>query len=107
MDKLFTLLNSITGFKDKVAYRMFPKGAAPELPFIVYYSQGTNNAFSDNKTYHVIEDINVCLYSKEKDTASEAAIESAFNDAKIPWNKSEVYIDTEECYEITYEITLI
>ena len=39
MDNLFKILNSITGFKDKVAYRMFPVGAAPALPFIVYYSQ--------------------------------------------------------------------
>lgn len=107
MDKLFALLNAITGFTNKVAYRMFPVGAAPALPFIVYYSQGTDNAFGDNKTYHVVEDINVCLYTKDKDPASESAVESALDSANIPWNKSEVYIDTEECYEITYEITLI
>lgn len=107
MDKLFTLLDAITGFKDKVAYRMFPVGAAPALPFIVFYSQGTDNAFGDNQTYHVVEDVNVCLYTKDKDTTSESALESALNTAKIPWNKSEVYIDTEECYEITYAITLI
>lgn len=107
MDNLFTILNSITGFKDKVAYRMFPVGAAPALPFIVYYSQGTDNQFGDNKTYHVVEDINICLYSRQKDTTSESAIESALNNSNIPWNKSEAYIDSEECYEITYEITLI
>ena len=107
MDKLFTLLNAITGFKDKVAYRMFPVGAAPALPFIVYYSQGTDNAFGDNQTYHVVEDINVCLYSAQKDTTSESAIETALNNANIPWTHSEVYIDTEECFEITYAITLI
>lgn len=107
MDNLFTILNSITGFKDKVAYRMFPVGAAPALPFIVYYSQGTDNQFGDNKTYHVVEDINICLYSRQKDTTSESAIESALNNNNIPWNKSEAYIDSEECYEITYEITLI
>ena len=107
MDNLFTILNSITGFKDKVAYRMFPVGAAPALPFIVYYSQGTDNQFVDNKTYHVVEDINICLYSRQKDTTSESAIESALNNNSIPWNKSEAYIDSEECYEITYEITLI
>jgi len=107
MDNLFTILNSITGFKDKVAYRMFPVGAAPALPFIVYYSQGTDNQFGDNQTYHVVEDINICLYSRQKDTTSESAIESALNNNKIPWNKSEAYIDSEECYEITYEITLI
>lgn len=107
MDDLFTILNSITGFKDKVAYRMFPKGCAPALPFIVYYSQGTNNRFGDDKTYHVIEDINICLYSKQKDTTSESAIQTALDNANLPWNKSEAYIDSEECYEITYEITLI
>ena len=107
MDELFKVLDSITGFKDKVAYRMFPKGSAPALPFIVYYSQGTNNQFGDDKTYHVIEDINVCLYTRTKDTTSESAVETALNNGGYPWNKSEAYIDSEECYEITYEITLI
>lgn len=107
MDELFQLLDSIQGFKNKVAYRMFPKNNAPALPFIVYYSQGTDNQFGDNQTFHVVEDINICLYSKNKDTSSESAIESALNTAKIPWNKSEAYIDSEEVYEITYEITLI
>lgn len=107
MDKLFTILNSISGFNGKVAYRMFPVGSAPALPFIVYYSQGTDNAFGDNKTFHVVEDINICLYTKDKDIASETALESALNNAGFPWNKSEVYIDSEQCYEITYEITLI
>lgn len=107
MDELFKVLDSITGFKDKVAYRMFPKGSAPALPFIVYYSQGTNNQFGDDKTYHVIEDINVCLYTRTKDITSESAVEKALDDGGYPWNKSEAYIDSEECYEITYEITLI
>lgn len=107
MDKLFTILNSISGFRGKVAYRMFPVGRAPALPFIVYYSQGTDNAFGDNKTFHVVEDINICLYTKDKDITSETAVESALNSASLPWNKSEVYIDSEQCYEITYEITLI
>ena len=38
-------------FVGKVAYRAFPVGKAPKLPYICYLSTSTNNFFADNKTY--------------------------------------------------------
>lgn len=107
LSKLYNLLNSIPGFKGKVAYRFSPDGAAPALPFICYEVDGTDNFIADNKVKHEISDVSIDLYSKNKDIASEELVESALDDASIPWNKVETYIDDEKCYMITYSIRLL
>lgn len=104
---LFTILNSITGFKDKVAYRFFPVGQAPALPFICYEVTESRNVIGSNTVIKEVLDVDIDLYSKQKDTASEGLIESALNTAKIPWNKTETYIESEQCLMVTYSITLI
>lgn len=101
---VFAMLNGIKGFGNKVAYRCFPVGHAPKLPFICYLQTSTNNAFADNKTYKVIKGIDIELYTETKDSASEELVEEALNNRSIPWNKDEQFIDTEQCYQITYSI---
>ena len=100
--EFYTLLNSITGFADKVAYRQFEEDAAPALPFIVYYEDSTDNFKADNKVYQKRRNIVVELYSQEKDVASEELIEKLFDDNEIPWDKIEEYIDSEHMYMVSY-----
>ena len=102
--ELNTILKSITGFSDKVAYRAFPKGKAPKLPFICYLATQTNNFDADNAVYKVVQGVDIELYTKLKDTASETAVETALNNNNIPWEKYEDYLEDEECYQITYEV---
>ena len=104
LSELFTMLNSITEFKDKVAYRAFPVGKAPQLPFICILATNTNNFKADNKVYKVIQGVDIELYSKLKDEASESLIESVLNSNNIVWEKYEDWIDDEEVYQITYEV---
>lgn len=106
LGNLFTILNGIIGFKDKVAYRAFKVGSAPALPFICYMETDTDNFFADNKVYRVIQDVDIELYSRAKDTASEALIESALETNNITWNKSEQYLSDENMYEVIYSITI-
>ena len=100
--EFYTLLNSITGFADKVAYRQFEEDAAPALPFIVYYEDSTDNFKADNKVYQKRRNIVVELYSQEKDVTSEELIEKLFDDNEIPWDKIEEYIDSEHMYMVSY-----
>lgn len=104
LSDLYTILNSITMFKDKVTYRAFPEGHAPKLPYICYLATQTNNVKADNKVYHVIQGVDVELYTREKDLAAEAALESAFNNNDIVWEKYEDYIEDDKVYQITYEL---
>lgn len=93
-------LLDVTGLP--VAYRAFPEGHVPPLPFICYLTPGTNNFAADNCTYHVINSVNVELYTEYKDPITEAKVEDAL--ASFFWEKNIEYIDSERCYQITYEI---
>lgn len=102
--ELNSILKSIPGFEKKVAYRAFPKGKAPALPFICYLATQTSNFDADNTVYHVVQGVDIELYTRRKDEASEAAVEAALNENNIVWEKYEEYIDDEEVYQITYEV---
>lgn len=106
LKELKVILNGITGFDKKVAYRAFPAGEAPALPFICYTATSTDNFFADNKTYEVIQGIDIELYSKTKDETSEGLIEAALDTNNIGWNKDEEYIDSENVFEVIYSIEI-
>ena len=104
--ELKSSLESITGFDKKVAYRAWPVGKAPKLPFICFLVTGTDNFDADNVVYHVLRDVDVELYTAKKDEASEEAIEAKFAEVGLVWEKAEEYLDDENCYEIIYSITI-
>ena len=103
--EIYTMLTGITGFSKKVAYRSFPKGEAPALPFICYLDTQTNNFVADNRVYAVIQEIDIELYTKTKDITSEALIEAALAANNIVWEKYEEYLDDEKVYEVIYTFT--
>ena len=103
---LNTALNAIPGFNKKVAYRAFPTGKAPKLPFICYLCTNTDNFMADNFVYQVIQEVDIELYTAKKDEKSEQAIEMMLAENHTPWQKYEDYVESESCYMITYTITL-
>jgi hypothetical protein len=56
--------------------------------------------------YEVIQGVEIELYSEMKDLEAESALEAALNENDIPWQKYEEYIDSEEMYQITYDVEL-
>ena len=108
LEGLKTALEGVNNnaFKDKVAYRAFPVGAAPSLPFICFMEMESNNFLADSKVYHKITDVNIELYSDTKDTVNEAAIESMLDSNLLVWDKTEYYIESEDLVEIVYGIQI-
>lgn len=102
--ELNTILKTANGFKDKVVYRAWPVGHAPNLPFICYLMDSSDNFGADNKVYKTINRVRVELYTEYKDETSESAIESVFDSNDIYWEKDETYVDDEDCYLIIYTI---
>lgn len=101
LEDVKTLLES-TGLP--VAYRSFPEGGAPALPFLCYYSPYTNNFAADGVAYAIINHVNVELYTQVKDPTTEGKVEAALTGAGIYWEKSETYLEDEKCFQILYEI---
>lgn len=87
-----------------VTYRAWPVGDVPALPWIAYIETGSDNFAADGIAYGLIKTVDIELYTKTKDPATEALIEKALTDAGIFWQKSETYIEGEAALEIVYEI---
>lgn len=87
-----------------LTYRKFTN--PPNLPYIVYLFESSDNFGADNIVFHTSNNFQVELYSDIKDLANEDKIEKLLTDNEIYWEKSETYIDSEEMYQVIYEISI-
>lgn len=108
LSQLKTALEGVgsDSFKDKVAYRSFPVGGAPMLPFICIMETETDNFTADSKVYKKRQYVDIELYTRYKDPSTESAIEAMFENNNLIWDKDEEYIESEETLMITYEVVI-
>lgn len=89
-----------------VAYRSWAVGHVPAMPYIVYLFAHSDNFAADNKVYSQSLSIDIELYSETKDLTSETLIEQTLDGVPVYWEKEETYIDSEDCYEVVYTVTI-
>jgi len=82
------------------AYRFFKEKKEP--PFLCYLFTDSNNFMADGIVYMKIDKIHLEMYVREKDLDLEEKVEDAIS--VYPWQKTETYLDSENCYQIIYEI---
>ena len=99
LEGLYQLLES-TGLP--VVYRARPMDGEPHLPYICYLPAYSNNFSPHGVVYQPIDHVQIELYTKDKNPKAEGRVESALS--SLFWEKSETYIDTEQCYQILYEV---
>lgn len=97
--ELMALLES-TGIP--VAYYAFPENEAPPLPFICYLYPSSDNFSADGRVYHKFNRVLIELYTKMKQPEYEDKVENALS--SFFWNKEENYIESEQCFQIVYEM---
>ena len=85
------------------AYDHFAEGESPDPPFLIFIFPGTNNVFADNQVYFKVNELNLELYTDKKDPELEEKLEDILTAHEIPWEKSEVWIDSEKMYEVLYQ----
>lgn len=100
------LLNSVPGLQGKVAYRAFPVGNAPELPFVVYLERSQEPFAADNTAYYVSSSVDIELYTETRDAQTEGLLEAAMLDASLIWTKTIDYLDSEQCFIIVYTVSI-
>ena len=106
LTELKTILEA-TGYP--VAYSHFTETEnepLPSLPFIVYISTYSSNFMADNKVHKAIQNVQIELYSNQKDLEAEAKVEAVLDDHEIPFQTTEAYIEAEELYQKIYEMRL-
>ena len=86
-----------------LAYDHFAEGESPDPPFLIFLFPGSDNMFADNGVYFKINQLNMELYTDKKDPELEEKLEDILTAHEIPWEKSEVWIDSEKMYEVLYQ----
>lgn len=98
--ELVTVLNS-TGLPARYAF--FSEPQSP--PYLVYMGDGQDIFHADDSTFYKNNTYRVEYYYTKKDPAVEEAIEKAFLDAGLRYDKSEdVYISDERVFMIYYYV---
>lgn len=100
---LYELLKSLN---IPVAYDHFVLSDATKVepPFILYRNADSAQFKADDQVYFKTKQFQVDLVTDYKDIDLENMLEELFAGNHIPWDKSEVYIDSERVYQVTYYI---
>lgn len=89
------------------AYYQFPDGTAQAPPFVVFFYADTDDVFADDTNYQRIATLNIELYTSEKDFATESTVEQILTNNNLTYYKEENYIDSEQMWQIAYEMEVI
>ena len=101
LTELLTVLQS-TGLA--VAYRQWKQ--PPDLPYLLYYIEDSDNFGADNTVYAESLNCIVELYSNKKSLSAEILIENAFRLNDLYYEKSESWIADEDLCLVEYSITI-
>ena len=103
-DDISSMINST---RIENAYYQYPEGEAPELPYILFYYPQRDDFQADDKNYAKVPQLNIELYTKEKDFVTEKVIEDLLEANGLTYDKEEQYIESEKMYEVLYTMEVI
>lgn len=89
------------------AYYEFPDDTEQEPPFVVFYYPQSDDLYADNQNYVGITQLNIELYTDEKDFDLESTVESVLTGSGLTYTKMETRIDKERMWQILYQMEVI
>lgn len=99
IDELKAMLEE-TGFP--LAYDHFAEGESPSPPFLCFLFPSSDNFAADGKVWYKISQVHIELYTDLKDPELENRLEAVLDEHGIFYNKTEVWIESEQLYEVLY-----
>ena len=98
------VLKMLDEMKLPYAYHHFVEGESPEPPFLVFLYPNSDNFAADGMVYFKVNRLNIELYTDLKDVELEETVEAVLDEHGIFYEKSEVWIETENLYEVLYQM---
>lgn len=89
------------------AYYQFPEGTDQQTPFICFYLSGSNDFMADRQNYVKIRQLNIELYTDNKDYEREKTVETVLSNHNISYQTEESYLNSERMYMVTYTTEII
>lgn len=74
----------------------------PDLPYIVFYYPKMRIEPADDHVAGQIAQINIELYTNEKDFETEKTVEEVLDKYSLIYSKGETYLKDESMYEVLY-----
>lgn len=90
-----------------VAYYQFKEGTKQAPPFLVFFYSTDSDVFADDENYVDKEQLNIELYTVDRDFDLEKKIEKILKANGFTYYKEANFIDTEKLYQIAYEMEVI
>lgn len=78
----------------------------PQAPYLVFYTNGSDNFGADGEVYYPVTELRIELYSDKKDLEAEKKIEDWLKEKELFYQKNEIYIESEKYICETYEINI-
>ena len=89
-----------------IQYRAFSVGQAPQLPYIIFYENDSDNVFADNSNWFDVLNVVCELYADNKDIELETKLQKLFYYNEIEYNSTETFIDSENMYLKAYDVVI-
>lgn len=100
-EAVYTTL-SATGLKG--AQSAWPIGAAPPLPWFVYYREDGGEVFADDSNYSKLPRFRAELWTSQNDETVRASFEAALSEIG-PFSTNEGWVPSENAYMVAYTFT--
>ena len=88
------------------AYDHFAEGENPDPPFLCYLLPGSDNFAADGRVYYKMSEVRIELYTDFKDVSLEEKVTAVLDNHGIFYEQSEVWIEEEKLYEVTFEFAM-
>lgn len=98
------VMEMLTEMNIPFAYDHFVEGESPEPPFLVFLYPSSDHFAADGKVYFKVNRLNIELYTDNKDVELEETVEAVLDRHGIFYDKSEVWIESENLYEVLYQM---
>lgn len=78
----------------------------PPLPYTIVFFTYNNDFIADNYNYQNIGNYQLEYYNSKKYPPDEKKIENRLKELRLPYSKTEVFLESEKMYQVLYEIQL-
>ena len=78
-----------------------------EPPFICFMYGTSSDLEADNANYQQIRDLDIELYTPNKDFALEATVERILNANGFVYSREETFLESEQMYEVIFHTSVM
>lgn len=97
----------VAGFGLPYAYYQFEQNTVQAPPFLCFFFGPSSDFQADNTNFQPIRELNIELYTDQKNFEMEENLEKAFDALNLTYFKEETHLDKERLHMTAYTMDVI